>query len=517
MKSLLSHSLYMIISSAALLMILPVFLDGPPDSFTGQDAFDNEEALWRNLSECTTGIATGSAAPDGRPLLWKSRDVNDQNQEFHYVDDNGVIPFISVTYEGYTNDYYGGVNAAGFALENSDAHNMVHDVCGRNGWGSGADDGKIHKLALSTCRTVDEFAGLLDSLNEGGRTLNCNYGAIDAFGGAAMFEASAHQYTRFDAVDCPDGVIVRANFAYSGIGGRIDSYGLHRHDRALELWNSAAKDHALTPQYIFRNVVRDISSIRLDPYPLPFDGYFENCRYGCLPHEYSICRNRSQSVIVVQGVLPGTRPDDAILWAMCGNPVGAVVTPLWVRAGSVPVEYRSDSGSRISAISVAIREWVWSPGSPNMTLDTWRLTNPLRRGIWDYTLPLEDWIFRKTTRFLNSNEFSYDRLEGFQNTIAAQVADSLESWKPSHFNSNELVIEAWAERRGAVVMLSWDDEELGLAGNNDPSGYIVYRSDLPFREGVAGDSLAWVNNPNIFVDHSPPLTGAFYRVEAVYQ
>ena len=72
--------------------------------------------------ECTTGVASGAATPDGRPLLWKTRD-NNAAQEFHY-NDSGAIPFISVTYAEDLDDYYGGINAAGFALENSDSYDL---------------------------------------------------------------------------------------------------------------------------------------------------------------------------------------------------------------------------------------------------------------------------------------------------------------------------------------------------------------------------------------------------------
>ncbi|NQT35328.1 hypothetical protein HQ587_09075, partial [bacterium] len=206
------------------------------------------------VSACTIGVASGDATEDGRPLLWKSRDVTNYNQEFHYCDD-GPIPFISVTYSGITDKYYGGVNAAGFAIGNSDSYNL--------GGSSGYDDGRIHKKALETCLTVDDFEDILDSLiNEaGGVLLNSNYAVIDGFGGAAMFECATYSYTRFNASE-EGGFIVRANYSYSGDMSNHDnlvSWGLFRHDRAYSLWNAAVTGDTLTQQYIFRHVVRDLA------------------------------------------------------------------------------------------------------------------------------------------------------------------------------------------------------------------------------------------------------------------
>ncbi len=177
----------------------------------------NEDEFNRELNECTTGLASGYATPDGRPLLWKTRDCNSDYQEFHYVDD-GRIPFISQVTRSqndlepnwkYT-EYFGGVNAAGFALENSNSYNLGDEAPGRD------DDGCIIYLGLATCRTVEDFARILDSTNIAGRTLNANYGTFDAFGGAVMYETGGYSYTAVNAVEAPDGFVVRSNFSYSG-------------------------------------------------------------------------------------------------------------------------------------------------------------------------------------------------------------------------------------------------------------------------------------------------------------
>ena len=489
---------------ASLLAYCPLVIDNAlEESLTGPSA----ERLPASLNECTTGLASGAATPDGRPLLWKNRDVGIADQEFHYVDD-GRIPFISITYRGENDQYYGGLNAAGFAVENSNSYNLPGGP-GHNGWGYGDDDGFIHMLALATCRTVDDFQALLDSTNVGGRTLNSNYGAIDAFGGAAMFETAGYSYTRCDAADSPEGFLIRSNYSYSGNNpdNPAGSWGGYRHDRAYALWKAAADREELTPAYIFRTVVRDLSIEDADPYPLPFDGYVDGFPYGCIPNDEAICRSTTRGVLVVKGIAEGGNPDDALIWAMAGTQLAAMPVPIWVRAGSVPVEMDGAPGSRICDRAIQLSDWIYEGRAVN----TWKLTNPSLSGYWDWLFPVEDYVFAKTARFLSSPDFSYDRLEAFQSEMAALVADSLEAWNPP-YTVTEMLEPVFEDGN---VRLAWGELATGEGDERQIRGYNVYRSEQPFRSGELGVKLATTTELE-FEDHTPPRTGAFYRVEAVY-
>lgn len=483
----------------------------PSDSFIF--GLLSEAQIVADLSECTTGLASGEATPDGRPLLWKNRDVSNWRQEYHYVD-HGGIPYIGLTYENDIAEYYAGINAAGFAIENSDIHNLYGRNAGRNGWGSDPDDGETMSLALSTCRTVDDFEDILDSLNEGGRTGDFNYGTFDAFGGAAMFECDGYEYTRYDAADEEDGFLIRANFAFSGSDTSGDDYtgGNHRHDRALMLWREAKEDNNLTPHFIFQQVVRDLTTRECNACPLPYDGYHDTgwsvWPYGHVPHQTAISRNRTRSVFVGQGVRSGERPDDAVIWAMSGSPLACIATPLWVRAGSVPEEYDTDGGSRLNRRARDIAEWVTEA---DFGVDTWRLTNPDDNGIYDFVFPLETYIYNKTQRFLNSPRFSYDRLEAFQNEVAQQAADSLDAWRPTYYVTE--VLQAVYEDNN--IILVWEEGDDDRFGGLSPRGYNVYRNSHPFREGDSGELAAFVEGTR-FSDDNPPSSGAFYRVEVAF-
>ncbi len=469
-----------------------------------------EQDFYKEISECTTALASGFATPDGRPLLWKTRDVNNPNQEYHYVND-GRIPFIGLTYcNDTTFQYYAGVNALGFAIENSNSYNLGR-AAASNGWGWGDDDGEIQALALATCRTVDDFQVLLDSLdNAEGRTLNSNYGTFDAFGGAAIFETEGFQYFRHDAVDTPDGFLVRSNYSYSGNGidNRANYWGPNRHDRAFKLFKDAVDGNFLTHEYIIQWVVRNLHAADMNGYDVPFRGYYQNHPFGLIPIGETVCRGTTASIFVAQGVREGEHPDNCIIWALSGNPFGAIATPLWVRAGSVPVEHDGQNAGRICNAAIFVKNWVIENGSVN----TFKLCNDNNTGYWDWMFPYERSIFQRVEAFRNSPQFSMDRVEAFQNLMARQVADSLDSWRPTH-SKHEISEPIFWDNKLSLYWEPAENDELGR--DVLPRGYNVYRSENPFRDGDSGELLAFVETTQ-FRDESPLGGGAYYRIEVVY-
>ncbi len=471
-----------------------------------------EKDFFDELNECTTGLASGLATPDGRPLLWKNRDVGNSNQEYHYVDD-GRIPFVGLTYMNEnTWQYYAGINAHGFALENSNSYNLPAGPA-FNGYGGGDDDGEIHMQALATCRTVDDFADFLDSLNIDGRTLNSNYGAFDAFGGAAMFETGGYEYTRVEAIDEPYGIVVRSNYSFSGHGlnNRPSYWGPNRYDRAYALWKEAVEENRLTARFVFQQVSRNLGAEGMDDYDMPYHGYYRDYPYGCIPNGECICRSTTRSIFIGQGVRPGENPARSIIWAMAGNQIGSIATPLFVRAGSVPVEYDSPNGSILCNLAKDIADYAYENGNFGSAVNTFKLRNEAGTGYWDWAFPIEDLVFARTERFLNSPNFSYDQMENFQNTLARQVADSISNWNPT-YDYTEIFEPVFFENN---IVLHWEEVQDDDARGFEPRGYNVYRSSQPFREGDEGEMIAYVEN-NRYTDANPLPYGGFYRVIAVY-
>ena len=462
------------------------------------------EPILEGINETSSGMASGLATPDGRALMWKSRDRGGTAPvEFHYVDD-GRIPFIGLTDVNDTARYYAGVNIEGFAIENTDNHNTDHGP---------HNDGITMRMALATCRTVDDFTALLDSANA--RDVNgrygYDYGVIDAYGGATIFECHQFNYVRFDAAEAEGGFLIRTNFSYTGPVNPNDDrvfYGVHRHDQGMKLFKEAANNGNLTVNYILRYVVRDLTTEDFDPYPLPFRGYYQNLPYGNVMNISAICRSSTTAVTVVQGVLAGEQPDETIMWSMNGSPVSGIATPLWVRAGSVPPEYDGERTSEINDRTIQLYNYVY--GAFGGAVDTWRLTNPGGTGLWDYLLPLQDRIIAKTEQFRTSRNFSADRLEGFQNEMAQQINDSIWAWQPT-FNVTTITDLAFWRTH---VTLRFGTPEFP-EGNREVqlAEYKIYRSTEPFREGVRGE-LIGTTQDSTFTDENPLENGGFYAVEA---
>jgi len=477
-----------------------------PDPAADFDYGDQpHEPILEGVNETSSGMASGLATPDGRALLWKSRDRGGTAPvEFHYVSD-GRIPFIGVTDVNDTARYYSGVNAEGFAIENTDNHN--------NADRGPHNDGITMRMALATCRIVDDFVALLDSANL--RDVNgrygYDYGVIDAYGGAAIFECHRFDYVRFDAAEAVGGILVRTNFSYTGSVNPNDDpsfYGVHRHNQGMKLFKQAADDGNLNVNFILRMVVRDLTTEDFDPYPLPFRGYYNNLPYGNIVNATAICRQSTTAVTVVQGVMAGERPDNTILWAMNGSPVTGIATPLWVRAGSVPPEYDGVVSSPIN--NRIIQLYNWANGAFGGALDTWRLTNPDGNGLWDYLLPLQDQIITKTEQFRTSPRFHYDRLQGFQNEMAQQINDSLWAWKPTFKIAEQLGLVFWnghVTLRYGAPRIPDGDEQAGIIE------YRIFRASEPFREGMRGE-LIGATQDTTFTDESPLANGGFYQVEA---
>ena len=105
--------------------------------------------------ECTVGVAAGSAAADGRPLLWKNRDNSKaRNNEVVYLED-GRFKYLALVTAGESRSVWAGVNEFGFSIMNS----VSSDLPGKNKKGLG--NGAMMKLALQQCVTADDFENIL--------------------------------------------------------------------------------------------------------------------------------------------------------------------------------------------------------------------------------------------------------------------------------------------------------------------------------------------------------------------
>jgi len=404
-----------------------------PDIIKNPNQIDDVGAIQTGSNETTMALISGTVTRDGYPMLWKNRDRREfPNQEAVLFND-GIYPYIGLVNAGATDEVWGGVNSAGFGIANANAYNLIDSVAGPD------DDGLIMKRALQICGTVEDFQALLDSTSVIGRRRTCNYGVIDAYGGAALFECAAVTYARFDAADtaeAPDGLCVRANFAYSG--NDTGSAGRSRHDRVYALLMSAIENNALTSAYVLKNVAPDLASWDFDPYPLPFEGVYPDSSW---PHGYisiyaAINRNITPFGIVVQGVAPGDTSALTTLWAGLGQPVSTIPVPLWIRAGSIPREVDGNPTALICDIANRIAQRLINPLVYEGALDTYQLLDGRGGGLFTITRPAMDSIFQTTEELLRQ-------------------------WQQELPDSNAMAEAAqWAARFACERMQSWSGRSL---------------------------------------------------------
>lgn len=339
------------------------------------------------VDACTTAVISGRATADGRPLLWKNRDITAFKRNEVISSDRGRHRFVAVANVGSAADIWMGVNAAGLCLENSVSRDLDPDDTKQ-----GIGNGGLIRLALETCGTVEEFRALLERTDATGRRTRGNFGAIDAHGAAALFEVGPRSFRMFDANDpatAPTGVIVRSNFATTPrdippapAGGLVEgTYAGERYARACRLLaDLPAKE--LTPAYLVRHVARDLA----DPGGEPIAGSVNRIA-GLLPEAIdtstTISRTTTVSAAVFHGVRPGEDPALTTMWVMLGDPKFSIAVPCWAAVEELAPALTGPHDAPLGAIAGTLREW-------NLTKDRKRVRTGQLRQIWDDVWPVED-------------------------------------------------------------------------------------------------------------------------------
>jgi hypothetical protein len=308
-------------------------------------------------------------------MLWKNRDVTDENQEVRYC----VGPrynFVTNVYANDTLNAWAGINSAGFGIMNSNSFNIL----------GSADDGNVMSLALGTCATVNEFAGLMDSLNIVGRETPANYGVFDSTGTTSMFEASNLFYKRYDCDEDTIGLILRANYSMSGDPNR--ETGRNRYERAMQLAVPARHENRIDSRFVIRTLARDLGRTFFDPYPLPFEGTYDTFPYGYLPVESTLCRRTTRSVEVMVGARPGEPAGRTMMWVLLGAPEVSLPVPVWPQCGPLPLPLDGPDRALLCDEAMQLRNYVrCDPVHPSAD-NTFRLAE-----LQEYLAPSEELLF----------------------------------------------------------------------------------------------------------------------------
>lgn len=307
---------------------------------------------------CTTGVFSGRATPDGRPLLWKNRDISTIHNEVVRIE-GGRYSVLAVVNAGSRSSIWMGVNEAGLCIENS----VTKDLAAKGA--SGPGNGGFMLLVLQKCATVGEVKELLAQTDRTGRSTTANFGVIDAHGGAALFESAPRSHVMFDANDpqvAPNGYIVRSNFSVTGQKLDVclpqaeqlgEIYSAQRYLRADAIARAAVPS-GLDARYLAIHCARDLSAED----GLPFAGTV-NGEPGELPPfiptRNTISRTTTVSFAVFQGVKPGEDPLLTTMWVGLGDPKFTVAVPCWLAAGPVPSELQGGKACPLCDSAIKLR------------------------------------------------------------------------------------------------------------------------------------------------------------------
>lgn len=294
---------------------------------------------------CTSMIVSGTATASGRPIIWKHRDTSAESNFVHRVEKPGKTGYIGLFNGGDSlclDEAWMGMNDLGFAIINTVAYNL------RANSPEWTDrEGYVMAQALETCRTVDDFAALLDSLPRpmGVRT---NFGVLDADGNGAYFETDDYTYKRFDLSDAKEGVMIRTNYAYSGTPD--EGMGYIRHKNVADILAPQIATASITPASLTEGVSRSFYNSLTG-----FDGN-ESSDSWAVDQDF-VPRHSSTSSIAIEGILPGETPRAMIMWANIAYPPCCHVVGVTLDNVPAQVDATAQDGTARSPLAIEAAEY----------------------------------------------------------------------------------------------------------------------------------------------------------------
>ncbi len=261
--------------------------------------------IWLQAEACTSMVVSGKATADGKPLLFKHRDTDDQNNSIRFFHGEKYDFIGLVNSNSPAGEVWTGTNSAGFSIMNTASYNFREDSITDLEMDK---EGFLMYDALATCVTVADFERLLSD-REKPMGVEANFGVIDSHGGAAYFEVNNFRWVKYDVNEIPCGYRVVTNFCEAG--RREDYEGLERYMIATDVMQNE-----FTPEvdhrFFFNRMSRNTSKI---------DGI-------------SIPRDITSASIVIEGVKDGGNVKDIVMWTILGNPLTHIAYPLQVKHGT---------------------------------------------------------------------------------------------------------------------------------------------------------------------------------------
>lgn len=291
---------------------------------------------------CTSAIIGADMNPFGRPLLWKNRDTSNFDNKIEYIpSENGNFAYVALFNANDTllNEAWMGMNEYGFAVMNTASYNLKDDDVPQKNMDK---EGLVMTEALRHCKTVEDFAVLLDTLPRP-MGVEANFGAIDAYGNGAYFETNNYDYVRFNLADNPQHILVRTNYSHSGRND--EGFGFVREANALHLLNPYIENKTITPEVFTENLSRSF-------YHDLFKKDFSDSEEEWVIDQDFIPRYTSTASIVIEGCVPlkthetlspDFLKDQYIMWTALGYPPCSEIVPVWCDENGVARELRGSA------------------------------------------------------------------------------------------------------------------------------------------------------------------------------
>jgi hypothetical protein len=301
---------------------------------------------------CTSAIIGADATPDGRPLLWKLRDTNTTDNKVEYIaSDDGAYSYVALFNANDTKceQAWIGMNEVGFAIMNTASYNIKDDKVPQSKMDR---EGYVMTIALRSCKTVDDFASLLNQLPRP-MGVEANFGVIDAEGNGAYFETNNHSYVKYDIKEAPGNVLIRTNYSHSG--RKDEGYGYIREANASHLLLPYVETKSVTAEVLTEVVSRSFY------HDLKKTDYATVNERWVIDQDF-IPRNSSSASVVVEGVSKGENPDATTIWSVIGYPPCSYAVASWVKAKNeiAAVIANSDEGrSSVNRMAVALKREVF--------------------------------------------------------------------------------------------------------------------------------------------------------------
>ena len=345
-----------------------------------------------DLFACTSAIVGADMNPYGRPLLWKNRDTSAFDNKIEYIpgncEDFSYVALYNAK-DSLLSEAWMGMNEYGFAVMNTASYNIKNDTVPEKEMDK---EGIVMTKALKKCKTVEDFALLLDTLPKP-MGVEANFGVIDAYGNGAYFETNNDSYVRFNLSDSPDNVIVRTNYCHAGRDN--EGFGFIREANANHLLAPYIENKAITPEVFTEDLSRSFYHSLLQK------DFSRNEGKWVIDQDF-IPRYTSVATIVIEGcnplkpgeeISPDFIKDQYIMWTGLGYPPCSEIIPVWCKEEGVPVSLKgNDETGHSDQCDIVLKRkeevFPFTKGNGNKYMDMTKLFNQEGTGYVQTLRPL---------------------------------------------------------------------------------------------------------------------------------